>query len=163
MYSCIPVAVSQWYQGVCGYIKMYPEYIEYKKRIPKCKNGVQKSNNTIKGGYIMADKSENRIQSEIMVELSKRGHKVFRANAGKVQDARTGTWIKLLPRGFSDLFGFKSDGTAIFIEVKTPVGKLRPEQIKFRDAVMEYPVIYGVARSTQEAIDIVENGSKYLN
>lgn len=119
--------------------------------------------NTIKGGYIMADKSENRIQSEIMVELSKRGHKVWRANAGKVQDARTGTWIKLLPRGFSDLFGFKSDGTAIFIEVKTPVGKLRPEQIKFRDAVMEYPVIYGVARSSEEAVDIVENGSKYLN
>ena len=118
--------------------------------------------NTIKGGYIMTDKSENRIQSEIMVELSKRGHKVFRANAGKVQDARTGTWIKLLPRGFSDLFGFKSDGTAIFIEVKTPVGKLRPEQIKFRDAVMEYPVIYGVARSAQEAVDIIENGSKYL-
>ena len=110
----------------------------------------------------MTDKSENRIQSEIMVELSKRGHKVWRANAGKVQDARTGTWIKLLPRGFSDLFGFKSDGTAIFIEVKTPVGKLRPEQIKFRDAVMEYPVIYGVARSAQEAVDIIENGSKYL-
>ena len=119
--------------------------------------------NTIKGGCIMTDKSENRIQSEIMIELSKRGHKVFRANAGKVQDARTGTWIKLLPRGFSDLFGFKSDGTAIFIEVKTPVGKLRPEQIKFRDAVMEYPVIYGVARSAQEAVDIIENGKKYLN
>ena len=119
--------------------------------------------NTIKGGYIMTDKSENRIQSEIMVELSKRGHKVFRANAGKVQDARTGTWIKLLPRGFSDLFGFKSDGTAIFIEVKTPVGKLRPEQIKFRDAVMEYPVIYGVARSAEEAVDIIEKGGKYLN
>ena len=118
--------------------------------------------NTIKGGYIMTDKSENRIQSEIMIELSKRGHKVFRANAGKVQDARTGTWIKLLPRGFSDLFGFKSDGTAIFIEVKTPVGKLRPEQIKFRDAVMEYPIIYGVARSAEEAVDIIENGSKYL-
>ena len=118
--------------------------------------------NTIKGGYIMADKSENRIQSEIMVELSKRGHKVFRANAGKVQDARTGTWIKLLPRGFSDLFGFKSDGTAIFIEVKKPIGKLRPEQMKFRDAVMEYPVIYGVARSAEEAVDIVENNQKYL-
>src|SRR5699024_929124 len=118
--------------------------------------------NTIKGGYIMADKSENRIQSEIMVELSKRGHKVFRANAGKVQDARTGTWIKLLPRGFSDLFGFKSDGTAIFIEVKKPIGKLRQEQMKFRDAVMEYPVIYGVARSAEEAVDIVENNQKYL-
>ena len=111
----------------------------------------------------MTDKSENRIQSEIMVELSKRGHKVFRANAGKVQDARTGTWIKLLPRGFSDLFGFKSDGTAIFIEVKTPVGKLRPEQIKFRDAMLKHPVIYGVARSATEAVDIIENGAKYLN
>ena len=108
-------------------------------------------------------KSENRIQSEILIALSQRGHRVWRSNAGKLQDARTGTWIKLLPRGFSDLFGFKSDGTAIFIEVKTPVGKLRPEQIKFRDAVMEYPVIYGVARSAQEAVDIVENGSKYLN
>ena len=31
----------------------------------------------------MTDKSENRIQSEIMIELSKRGHKVWRSKLKK--------------------------------------------------------------------------------
>lgn len=107
-------------------------------------------------------KSESRIQSEIIIEANKRGHKLFRANAGKIKSATTGTWIKLLPKGFSDTFGFRgNDGKAIFIEVKTPTGKLRPEQVKFRDAMLKNEVIYGVARSAEEAIEIIENGGKY--
>ena len=112
----------------------------------------------------MTDKSENRIQSEIMVELSKRGHKVFRANAGRVQDARTGAWIKLMPKGFPDLCGWHKDtGQFIALEIKNANGQLREEQKRFRDFAMTQPIIYGVARSAAEAIDIVENGSKYLN
>lgn len=86
---------------------------------------------------------------------------MWRANAGKIQDARTGTWIKLLPKGYSDTFGVRKDGKALFIEVKKPGEKLRPEQINFRDAVLNLPVIYGVARSAAEAVEIIENGAKY--
>ena len=107
----------------------------------------------------MTDKSENRIQSEIMVELSKRGHKVWRSNAGRIQDSRTGTWIKLFPPGYPDLTGFrKCDGKFIVIEVKDHKGKLSKQQKLFSDFAMTQPIIYGVARSKEDAIHIIENG-----
>lgn len=109
-------------------------------------------------------KSESDVQSEIMISLSKRGHRIFRANAGKIQDARTGAWIKLLPKGFPDTLGWrKEDGKFIAIEVKSNKGKLSADQQRFRDFALTQNIIYGVARSAQEAVDIVENNEKYLN
>ena len=55
----------------------------------------------------------------------------------------------------------ESDGKAIYIEVKDNSGKLSADQKRFRDAMIKRPVIYGVARSSEEAIDIIENGAKY--
>ena len=105
-------------------------------------------------------KTEADIQSEIMIELSKRGHKIFRANAGKIQDARTGMWIKLFPKGFPDLCGWrKLDGKFIAIEVKNRKGKLRAGQVKFSEFAKSQPILYGVARSKEDAIVIVEGQS----
>ena len=104
-------------------------------------------------------KTEADIQSEIMIELSKRGHKIFRANAGKIK-TEFGTYIKLFPKGFPDLCGWrKSDGKFIAIEVKNEKGKLRPEQVKFSEFAKSQPILYGVARSADEAIKIVEGES----
>lgn len=88
---------------------------------------------------------------------------VFRINTGTVK-THDGRYFKTgVPKGFSDLCGYrKSDGKMFFIEVKTPTGKLRPEQVHFLKQMSQYPVITGVARSAQEAVDIVEKGSKYL-
>ena len=105
-------------------------------------------------------KSEAKIQSEIMVALSQRGHKVFRTNAGKIQDARTGMWVKLLPKGFPDIMGWdKDNGQFLAIEVKNEKGKLRPEQVKFSEFAKSQPILYGVARNVEEAIEIVEGQS----
>ena len=102
-------------------------------------------------------KTEADIQSEIMIELSKRGHKIFRANAGKIK-TEFGTYIKLFPKGFSDLCGWRAgDGTFIAIEVKNENGKLRDAQKKFADFANTQPILYGVARSSSEAIKIVED------
>ncbi|MEX3481294.1 VRR-NUC domain-containing protein [Staphylococcus hominis] len=107
--------------------------------------------------------TEQKIQNEIILAINQRGHRLWRANAGKVQ-TKDNRIIKLLPTGFSDTFGYrKSDGRAIFIEVKTESGRLRPEQKKFRDFLKTQKVIYGVARSVQEAIDIIENGAIYYD
>ncbi|MCC3691401.1 VRR-NUC domain-containing protein [Staphylococcus capitis] len=105
--------------------------------------------------------TEQKIQNEIILAINQRGHRLFRANAGKVitKDNRV---IKLLPKGFPDTFGYrKSDGKFIAIEVKTEKGKLRPEQIKFKEFIETQNVLYGVARSPQDAIDIIENGAIY--
>lgn len=111
---------------------------------------------------IVIYKSEGRIQSEILLAASKNGHRLFRVNAGKIK-TEDGRWIKLFPPGFPDTCGWHGvTGQFIAIEVKTPTGRLRPDQINFRDFAETQPIIYGVARSAQEAVDIIENGSKYL-
>lgn len=104
--------------------------------------------------------SEQNIQNQIILEANKRGHRLWRANAGKVK-TETGAWIKLLPKGFPDTLGYrKSDGKFIAIEVKTEKGRLRPEQVKFKNFALTQPIIYGVARSVEDAIEIIEGEYK---
>ena len=82
---------------------------------------------------------------------------MYRSNAGRIKNAQTGTWVNLMPAGFADVFGFrKSDGKFIAIEVKNAKGKLRPEQVKFAEFAGSQPILYGVARSVDDAIKIIE-------
>lgn len=85
---------------------------------------------------------------------------IFRGNVGKVRLPDGRYFDTGLPKGFTDLFGFrKSDGKMIFLEVKNEKGKLRDVQKHFINTMQQYPVICGVARSPEEAIKIVtENG-----
>lgn len=98
---------------------------------------------------------EHAIQNEIRIALSKYAT-VFRANVGSgvTYDGRhfeTG-----LPKGFSDLFGFRhSDGRIFFIEVKTPKGKVSKAQENFLKQMRNYGAIAGVARSVDDAIRII--------
>lgn len=101
------------------------------------------------------------IQNNIRIALNPYAI-VFRANVGKVrmQDGRffdTG-----LPKGYSDLSGFrKADGKMFFLEIKNEKGKLRKEQRAFLEIMSEYPVITGVARSPEEAINIIVEGKQW--
>ena len=84
---------------------------------------------------------------------------IFRANVGRgfTQDGRyfsTG-----LPVGFSDLFGFrKSDGRAVFIEVKTTSGRASKEQKHFLAEMRKAGAIAGICRSPEEAIKLIQEG-----
>lgn len=102
-------------------------------------------------------KTETDIMNQIRLVLSAAGHTNFRGNVGKVRMA-DGRWFSTgLPEGFSDLFGFrKSDAKMFFIEVKTPVGRLRKDQERFLNAMNEHGAIVGVARSPEDALQIVE-------
>jgi len=104
-------------------------------------------------------KSEQLIQTEIRAELSKNNHIVFRANVGKVQTI-DGRWFDTgLPKGFPDLFGFRStDKKIFFIEVKNDRGRPRDVQMRFHEFLMAQGAIHGIARSADEAIMIVEEG-----
>lgn len=104
----------------------------------------------------MSNKSEATIQSEILVEANKRGHRLWRSNAGSIQTKHGGV-VKLYPRGYPDLTGFrKSDGKFVVIEVKKPSGRLSDHQKKFAEWASTQPIIYGVARSKEDAIKIIE-------
>lgn len=101
-------------------------------------------------------KSEKAIQNEILLALSQNGCKVFRTNAGEVR-TKDGRVVKLLPKGFPDIAGFRmSDGKAVFVEVKNERGQLRKEQITFANLLKQFPVIYGVARSAEEAVALIK-------
>lgn len=101
---------------------------------------------------------EQDIQNSIRLALNNYAV-IFRGNVGKVRMADGGFFDTGLPPGFCDLFGYrKSDGKMIFIEVKTAKGKLRDVQKHFIKTMKQYPVIIGVARSPEEAIEIVVNG-----
>lgn len=106
---------------------------------------------------------EQALQDSIRVELAKEGYVVFRTNVGKVKTA-DGRWFDTgLPSGFPDLMGYKPDnGRVFFIEVKTKTGKRRKDQIVFANGLRDKNVIYGVARSADEAVTIVKNELKIL-
>ena len=80
---------------------------------------------------------------------------MFRVNVGKVRTADGRYFDTGLPKGFSDLFGFRPDGQIFFIEVKNETGKLRPEQKKFIEQMQKRGALAGVARSVEDAMEIV--------
>lgn len=106
---------------------------------------------------------EQAIQDSIRVALAQAGYVVFRTNVGKVKTA-DGRWFDTgLPSGFPDLMGYKpSNGRIFFIEVKTATGKRRPDQVRFANGFRDKNVIYGVARSAEEAVKIVRDELKLL-
>ena len=100
--------------------------------------------------------TESLIQNQIRVGLSKAGHTVFRVNVGKVRMADGRYFDTGLPKGFPDLFGFRPDGRIFFIEVKNETGKVRPEQKIFIENIRKRGALAGVARSVEDAMEIVE-------
>ena len=101
---------------------------------------------------------ESDIQNSIRLALNPYAI-IFRTNVGSVRTKDGRIFSSGLPKGYSDLSGFrKSDGKMIFLEVKTEKGKLRKEQIHFLDEMNKYPVIASVCRSAEEAVKIVMEG-----
>ena len=99
--------------------------------------------------------TESLIQNQIRVGLSKAGHAVFRINVGKVK-MQNGRWFETgAPKGFPDLFGFRPDGKIFFIEVKNETGRVRPEQKIFIEQMQKRGALAGVARSVEDAMEIV--------
>lgn len=104
----------------------------------------------------MKMKSESQIQAEIMLAIAQAGHRVWRSNAGRVKNEQ-GYYIKLFPKGFTDLIGYRhTDGKFFAIEVKNKKGRLREDQKKFADFAEGQPILYGVARSVEDAMKIIE-------
>ena len=95
--------------------------------------------------------------------MAEHGYIVFRTNVGKVKTA-DGRWFDTgLPSGFPDLMGYKPDnGRIFFIEVKTLIGHRCKDQVDFANGLRDKNVIYGVARSAEQALDIVDYELKKL-
>lgn len=104
-------------------------------------------------------KSEHAIQNEIQVALSKHQCTIFRANVGKIKLPDGRFFSTGLPKGFTDLVGFRwIDGKIFFIEVKDAKGRLRPDQVLFHKMLKSHNIIHGVARNVNDALMTVEGG-----
>lgn len=94
---------------------------------------------------------ESEIQREIAVWLAARGVLFWRCNLGGVR--RSGKGFTSNPmRGFPDLAGIMGCGTGrlFTIEVKTKVGRLSPEQERWRAVLEAKGVVYILARSLDD-------------
>lgn len=113
----------------------------------------------MKQGYDLLGKPipEKEIQSAIIQALSY-SCKVYNVTTGVFKVAGSPPrYIKTFPKGTPDIIGFrKRDGKMFFIEVKSVKGKLSAEQKEFAKYIKDFPVIYGVARSVEDALKIVE-------
>lgn len=112
---------------------------------------------------------ETKIQQEIRLGLGTRDDvRLFRNQVGQLPDPRTGRPVQFgLAKGSADLVGWKTievtpdmvgQRLAVFtsIEVKTPTGRPTTYQKSWLAAVEKAGGIAGIARSVDDALQIVE-------
>jgi len=106
--------------------------------------------------------SEQSIQQHIRIACSTGAARLFRNNTGTLRDQHGRPVQFGLCKGSADLIGYRTItitpemvGTtvAVFlsIEVKTPTGRIRPEQQQWLETVQAAGGIAGVARSVEDA------------
>jgi Holliday junction resolvase-like predicted endonuclease len=91
---------------------------------------------------------EAQIQSLIKEYLTRAGYFVFKVHQ---QGYR-------VHKGISDLVAIKC-GHTVWIEVKTPTGKLSDDQLAFKRAVEEHGGRYIVARGVEDLVEVVRRGT----
>ena len=114
--------------------------------------------------------AETTLQQQIRLALGTNPDaRIFRNQVGSLPDPRTGRLVTFgLARGSADLIGWRTItvtqamvGTrlAVFtsIEVKTPTGRVRPEQQAWLEAVQGAGGIAVIARSVPDAQFIFSN------
>ena len=106
--------------------------------------------------------SEQSIQQHIRIACSTGNTRLFRNNTGTLRDQHGRPVSFGLCKGSADLIGYRTititpdmvgQQVAVFlsIEVKTPTGRIRPEQQQWLDMVQSAGGIAGVARSVEDA------------
>ena len=112
--------------------------------------------------------AETTLQQQIRLALGTRTDlRLFRNNTGTLPDPRTGRPVQFgLARGSADLIGLRTvtitpemvgQQVAVFtsIEVKTPTGRVTPDQHSWLNMIQSLGGIAGVARSVQDAKEIL--------
>ena len=113
--------------------------------------------------------AETEIQQRIRLALGTSPNlRLFRNQVGCLPDPKTGRPVQFgLARGSADLIGWRTvvvtpemvgQRLAVFtsIEVKTPTGRLTPQQQHWLGAVRAAGGIAGVARSVSDAVCLLE-------
>jgi hypothetical protein len=118
--------------------------------------------------------AETTLQQQIRLAIGTRPEaRIFRNQVGSLPDPRTGRLVTFgLARGSADLIGWRTitvtpdmvgSRLAIFtsIEVKTPTGRIRPDQQAWLCAVQQAGGIAIIARSVNDAQAVLSNLPTY--
>lgn len=98
---------------------------------------------------------ETKLQNEILVALCQNGCVARNHTVGQFY-TKYGAIVRVGNHGEADIWGHRiSDGKALYIEVKLPGEKPRPDQEKFLRAMAATGAIAGCAHSVEEALSIV--------
>ena len=113
--------------------------------------------------------SETDLQQRIRLALGTRPDlRLFRNNTGTLPDPRTGRPVQFgLARGSADLIGYRTvtitpdmvgQQVAVFtsLEVKTPTGRIRPEQTNWLHSIKRAGGIAAIVRSVDDARDAID-------
>ena len=116
--------------------------------------------------------SETHLQQEIRLAVGTRPDlRLYRNNCGSLPDPRTGRLVTFgLAKGSGDLIGWRTitigpehvgQRIAVFtsIEVKTPTGRVSPQQHAWLSVVLAAGGIAGIARSVPDALRIATGPS----
>ncbi len=103
----------------------------------------------------MAQNPETKLQAQVIDALNRRGHLVFNHTVGTFYTSQ-GTRLKIGNHGEADIWGVKKGGRAIFLELKMPGKRPRPDQMQFLKVVGDMGAIAGWCTSVEEAIKLVE-------
>ena len=100
---------------------------------------------------------ETILQNQIIVALCKNGCVARNHTVGQFY-TKYGGIVNIGHHGESDITGHRrSDGRAIYIEVKLPGEHPREDQKKFLQAMANTGAIAGVAHTVEEALEIVKS------
>lgn len=114
---------------------------------------------------------ETKLQNRILLALSDAGCTVWRNETAGVWLGKSihkdGDQVTLVNArmftaglcvGSSDIVGIAPDGRFLAVEVKTPKGRATKEQIRFIEAVQASGGIAGIARSVEDALELIRRG-----
>lgn len=97
---------------------------------------------------------ETKLQSEIMIALSKYGIPI-RQQCGKFKTMYGGIISIGIP-GMSDILFFRNDGVPFWLEIKTKKGRPSKEQLHFLKQMEKINVKGSIIRSVEEAINFIK-------
>lgn len=106
--------------------------------------------------------TEKEIENQILGYLVNRGIFCFKVESQGTFDSRIGAYRSgsvYRLKGVSDIVGCLNDGRFLAIEVKTPTGKVSPEQTFFINKINKKGGLAFVARNVE---DVERNLLQYL-
>lgn len=97
----------------------------------------------------MIDMPESGVVASCLGLLEIIGIQAWRNNTGALKDNK-GRLVRYGKKGSADIIGILPDGRFLSVECKRPGGKIRPEQIGFRDMIKHNHGVACIVHSCDE-------------